>query len=187
MKEYLKGHLVLDCDLWRVMNILHEKIIITLHWRKVDSQIETKIYTEGQKPNGDYLSIRLNKAVDLWASEVGDGPENTNETTYGSHIWYEESQLMVRLSDSRLIYGNISQQVSFDISQVGMSTYLMGKNPHWNKEIFNMLDWKEMGAFLGKMPETMVTNTLKLVHGWQNDSHQKDLFYENNADNMCPA
>ena len=40
---------------------------------------------------------------------------------------------------------------------------------------------------MGKMEDTKVTNVLKLVHGWQNDGQQKDLFYENNEENMCPA
>ena len=32
-----------------------------------------------------------------------------------------------------------------------------------------------------------VTNLLKMVHGWQNNGQQKDLFYENNEDSWCMA
>ena len=32
-----------------------------------------------------------------------------------------------------------------------------------------------------------MTNVLKLVHGWHNDGQQKDLFYDNNEDNICQA
>ena len=39
----------------------------------------------------------------------------------------------------------------------------------------------------GKMRETKVTNVLKMVHGWENDGYQKDLFYEDNQDHICPA
>ena len=37
------------------------------------------------------------------------------------------------------------------------------------------------------MKATKVTNVLKMVHGWQNDGYQKDLFYKDNQDNLCPS
>ena len=43
------------------------------------------------------------------------------------------------------------------------------------------------GSKSRKMKATKVTNVLKMVHGWQNDGYQKDLFYEDNQDNMCLA
>ena len=59
-KESIKGHLVLDYDMWRVMNMLQEKIVIPIRWNKVDSHIEEKVYVEGNKPAGNKSSIRLN-------------------------------------------------------------------------------------------------------------------------------
>ena len=44
-----------------------------------------------------------------------------------------------------------------------------------------------MKMCMGKMEDTKLTNVLKLFHGWQNGGQQKDLFYENNEENMCPA
>ena len=44
-----------------------------------------------------------------------------------------------------------------------------------------------MGASLNKMKDTEATNVIKMVHGWQNDGHQKDLFYDNDEEYTCPA
>ena len=48
-----------------------------------------------------------------------------------------------------------------------------------------MVDWK--GMCLDKMENTKVKNVLKLVHGWQNDGQQRDLFYGNNEEHRCSA
>ena len=56
---------------------------------------------------------------------------------------------------------------------------LWGKNPHGNDNIFYSIDWKAMESCMKKMAEKSgfkVTNTLKLVHGWQNDGQQKEFF-----------
>ena len=50
-----------------------------------------------------------------------------------------------------------------------------------------MIEWQGIGQCHGKMKDIKVTNGLNMVHGWQNDGYQKDLFYEDNQDNMCPA
>ena len=31
------------------------------------------------------------------------------------------------------------------------------------------------------------TNVIKLSHDWQNDSHQKNLFYSTPTNTLCPA
>ena len=59
----IKAHMVLDYDMWQVMNTLQQKINFQLIWEKVDSHIDTKVYKEGTKPKGDTLPIRLNKQV----------------------------------------------------------------------------------------------------------------------------
>ena len=84
-------------------------------------------------------------------------------------VWYEESQVMVKLQDSRFVYRDIRKQVNSYISKVGFIKYIMGKNPHWNESMFHMVDWTGMKACMGKLKETEATNVLKLVHGWQND------------------
>ena len=40
---------------------------------------------------------------------------------------------------------------------------------------------------LARKSGSKVTNTLKLVHGWQNDGQQKELFYEDSDETLCPA
>ena len=47
VKDNVKGNLVLDSTMWRVMNMLQEKISIPIRWNKVDSHIEEKVYAEG--------------------------------------------------------------------------------------------------------------------------------------------
>ena len=77
-----------------------------------------------------------------------------------------------------------------EINQHAMIKYLFGKNKHWTLGIFDAIDWEAIDACMTKMAKqsgSMVTNTLKLVHGWQNDGQQKELFYEDGDDIMCPA
>ena len=50
-----------------------------------------------------------------------------------------------------------------------------------------MIEWKAMGSSLRKMKDTEVINVIKMVHGWQHDEYQKDLFYGNNEEFECPA
>ena len=40
---------------------------------------------------------------------------------------------------------------------------------------------------MAKKSGSLVTNTLKLVHGLQNNGQQKELFYEDGEDTLCPA
>ena len=37
------------------------------------------------------------------------------------------------------------------------------------------------------MKDTEVTNVIMMVHGWQHDGHQKDLFYDHEEEYKCPA
>ena len=66
-----------------------------------------------------------------------------------------------------MLYGDISGQLTHEISKKEMIQYLMSKNLHWDENIFQMIDWKGMEKTLGnKMKDTEVTNVLKMVHGW---------------------
>ena len=61
-----------------------------------------------------------------------------------------------------------------------MIKYLWGKNPHWTEVIFGFIDWKPVETCMTKMTKKsgfLVPNTLKLVHGWQNDGQQKADFF----------
>ena len=53
IKDSVKGNLLLDYDMLRVMNMLQGKIVIPIRWNKVDSHIKEKVYAEGDKPAGD--------------------------------------------------------------------------------------------------------------------------------------
>ena len=60
-----------------------------------------------------------------------------------------------------------------------MIKYLWGKKTYWTEVIFGFIDWKVVETCMTNMANksgSLVTNTLKLVHGWQNDGQQKDLF-----------
>ena len=94
---------------------------------------------------------------------------------------------MVRLDSGRMLYGDVSGQLTHEITKGGLIQYLMSKNLHWDKTILNMIEWKGMETRLDKMKDTEVTNVLKMVHGWQNDGYQKDLFDELNENHLCPA
>ena len=55
--------------------------------------------------------------------------------------------------------------------------YILVKEPYWDIQKFNTINWVSMGICLDKMPPTRVTNTLKLVHGWQHDGYQKGIVF----------
>ena len=95
--------------------------------------------------------------------------------------------MMVKSKDSRYIYGDIKGKVTNDITKIGIIEYIMGKNSHWTEEVFNIVDWVGIGVYMGKIKETRLTNVLTLVHGWQNDKQQKELFNENNEEYECPV
>lgn len=40
---------------------------------------------------------------------------------------------------------------------------------------------------MARQSGSKVINTLKIVHGWQNDGQQRELFYENSGDTLCPV
>ena len=52
--------------------MLQGKITMDIVWAKVDFHIESRIYKDGQPAAGDKFSIRLNKVMDIWASEAID-------------------------------------------------------------------------------------------------------------------
>ena len=102
----------------------------------------------------------------------------TDESTRNPQVWYEESQGMVKLKDNVMIYGDIAQRTAFFITKDKLVECLMSKNKHWTRDIYNTIDWEAMGSALRKMKDTEATNVIKMVHGWQYDGHQKDLFYD---------
>lgn len=61
--SYLKVYLVIDYDVWRVMNMLQNIINMGIRWRKANSHIDTKTYKEGQTPVGDEFIDRLKTLV----------------------------------------------------------------------------------------------------------------------------
>ena len=183
--DNIKNHLVLDYDLWRVMVGLIELIQTPIQWEKVDSHIEGKIFKEGTQPKGDKYSIRLNTVVDGWAGIA-------REQYAGSYpqYLYPESGVMVQCASKVLINGKVGGVVTDDINKDKMFKYLWGKNKHWNDDIFESIDWEAIGASMKNMAAksaTRVTSVLELVHGWQNDGQQKELFYEDCEEVMCPA
>jgi len=107
-----------------------------------------------------------------------------------SHHFYTESGMMVQMPNTRLIYEDICRWMMEEINQHAMIKYLWGKTHHWTEVIFRFIDWKAVETCMTKMAKKsgyLVTNTLKLVHGWQNDGQQKEPFYEDGEDTLCPA
>ena len=85
---------------------------------------------------------------------------------------------MAKLPNNRFIYGDMCRWATDEINQDALLKLLLGKNPHWTQDIFNTIDWQAMDTCMYKMANksgSMVTNVLKLVHGWQNDGQQKEL------------
>ena len=88
---------------------------------------------------------------------------------------------MVQSTNTCFINGRVEDVVTADINKEKMLKYLGEKNMHWNEAIFESIDWDAIGTCMKKMVSKsgmQVTNALKLVHGWQNDGQQKELFYE---------
>ena len=111
----------------------------------------------------------------------------TDKSTRNPQVWYEESQVIVKLKDHGMIYGDVAQHTTFFITKDKPVEYLMSKNKHWTRDIYNTIDWEAMGSVLRKMKDTEATNVIKMVHGWQYDGHQKDFFYDNDEEFSCPA
>lgn len=65
-----------------------------------------------------------------------------------------------------------------EINQHAVIKYLWGLKTHWTEVFFGFIDWTAVETCMTKMVKksgSVVTNTLKLVHGWQNDGQQKEL------------
>ena len=147
-----------------------------LQWEKVDSHIEGRVFKDGVKPKGDEFSIRLNTVVDGWAGIA----RAQHRGVYSQHL-YPESEVMVQRANKCFINGRVGDVVTTDINKEKMLKFLWGKNMHWNEAIFDSIDWDAIGTCMKKMASKSgmrVINALKLVHGWQNDGQQKELFYE---------
>ena len=59
-----------------------------------------------------------------------------------SNIMYEEGQVLVRFKDNRLIYGDVTEQVTHEVTKKSLISYLLEKNPHWTKQIFEAIEWE---------------------------------------------
>ena len=139
-RRQYKDHLVLDYDLWQTMMSIQRLISIPLKWEKVDSHIEGKVYKEGVEPNGDEFSIRLNTVADDWA-----GKARTSHSGQYPQYFYPDGVVMVEMGDGTLINGDIGNVITDYITRDPMIKFLMGKNPHWNEEIFaSSIDWRAM-------------------------------------------
>ena len=47
-----------------------------------------------------------------------------------------------------------------------MIKYLLDKNKLWTEEIFNLVDWDDVGAYINILKVTWTTNVVKFVHDW---------------------
>ena len=115
----------------------------------------------------------MNTVVDEWVGLARKGNVGTCK-----QYFYPESGVMVKLPDKGYVYGDICKWVMEEINQHAMIKYLFGKNKYWTLGIFDTIDWKAIDACMTKMAKqsgSMLTNTLKLVHGWQNNRQQKEL------------
>ena len=98
LKDTIKGHMVLDYDLWRAMRMLPEKITIPLRWEKVDSHIDTREYADEETPNVDEFSIQLNICADERAGSIWVTDYFVRDKSI-SNILYDEGPVVVRLND----------------------------------------------------------------------------------------
>ena len=183
----IKDALVLDYDLWAEMEDLQRRLTFNIHWEKVDSHIHTRTYAPGVKPKGDKYSIRLNEFVDGLAGNIRE--EATLHPTIHprQEFFYTHSQVMVRTTEDSFIYGQVRQVVTEGILGDVMIKYLLGKNKQWTEEIFNLVDWDRVGAYMNSLNATRATNVVKFVHDWQQDGHQIGLFYGGGDNTLCPT
>lgn len=167
------------------MPSLQALITTPLQWEKADSHVEGKVYPEGVTPKRDKFSIRPNTVVYEWT-----GMARSASTWSCRQYSYPESGVIVQLPNARFIYGDICRWVTDEINQDNLLKYMFGKKPHWNQVIFDSIDWRDMDSCMQKIAKqsgSMVTNVLKLVHGWQNDGQQKDFFYEDSDETLRPV
>ena len=102
-------HIILYNYLQKVKVMLQGMIHIHIRWNKVDSHIENRIYKEGKKPARDDFLIQLNNVVDIQVGEAREGGEGVDLVVRNSQVFYEESQVMVQLKESRLLYSDITK------------------------------------------------------------------------------
>ena len=102
--------MVLNYDMWQVMNNVQQKIKFQLKWENFDSHIETKMYKEDTKPKGGQLYIRLNVEMDAWAADAREWGHTILQEDETEQFFYSESTVMVKIGTTYL-YGNIIDQV----------------------------------------------------------------------------
>ena len=74
--------------------------------------------------------------MDKWAEKIRETVVGVDIHIRNPQMWYEDSQIIVTLKDSEMIYGDIEKRTTFYINKDKMVEYLMSKNDHWNKKIF---------------------------------------------------
>ena len=87
------------------------------------------MYPEGETPNGDELSIRLNICANEWGGNIRD-VDCFDRGKSTSNILYDEGQVIVVLKDKRLIYRDISKHITHKISKKGIVIYIREENTH---------------------------------------------------------
>ena len=119
--------------------------------------------------------------LDVWAGEVREKGHQPK------HYFYEEGWIIVCLPDERIIYGNIRNIVTDEISQIELVKYVKEKTPHWTDNIFVTTDLGSMIVHMGKTSDQRVTNVIKFVYWRHLDGQQKNIFYGEVEDTICPV
>ena len=66
--------------------------------------------------------------IDKWAGDAREAGGNAMESVRNPQIFYDESQVIIRMASMCFIYGDITGIITEDISQVGLFKYLVGGN-----------------------------------------------------------
>ena len=169
------------------MEELQRRLVFNIHWEKVDSHIHTRSYAPGVKPKGDKYSIRLNEFLDGLAGNIREDAAVHPTLHPRQEFFYSHSQVMVRITEGSLIYGQVSQVMTERILGHGIIKYLLGKNKLWTEDIFDLVDWDGVGVYMNSLQATRATNVVKFEHDWQHDGHHVRLFNGEGDNTVCPT
>ena len=70
---------------------------------------------------------------------------------------------------------NLHQLVLMKTTGIEFKEYLCEKHK-WNDQTFHLINWEGIGNTLNTLNHTQSLNLVQLIHNWQHDGQQKQLF-----------
>ena len=58
---------------------------------------------------------------------------------------------------------------------------------NWTLRIFNSISWDHDGRYMGRLTGKRSRNVTKYINNWQHTGEQKNLFYGEEIESLCPA